>query len=274
MKTKVKQIAAHAFLCVFTVILLFPIVFAIVNSFKTLEEATNHIWRFVPLSPTLENYKYVFERLPFVKITCNTFLIAVTVTVFKSLTSILAAYSFVFFDFKGRKILYFVLISTMFIPFNVTMIQNYITVSRIGLNDSIWGVALPQLADAMGIFLLRQSMRTIPKSFIEVAQMEKIGHRRILCDILLPLIKPSVISTGIIFFINSWNEYVWPVLIIKSKENYTLSLALQMFMSGEGGTDFTVAMAVSVTTMLVPLILYVIFQRYIINTFALSGVKG
>ncbi|MBR5509795.1 MAG: carbohydrate ABC transporter permease [Lachnospiraceae bacterium] len=274
MKINVKQMIAHIFLGVLTIVLLFPIIFAIANSFKTLEEATNHIWRFIPLNPTIKNYIHVFETLPFGRITWNTFLIAFTVTIFKSLTSIIAAYAFVFFDFKGKRLLYFTLISTMFIPFTVTMIPNYITVSALGLNDSIWGVALPQLADALGIFLLRQSMRTIPKSFIEVAKIEKVGHLRILSDILVPLVKPAIISTGIIFFINSWNEYVWPVLILKSKENYTLSLALQMFISAEGGTDFTVAMAVSVITMIVPLVLYLIFQRYIINTFALSGIKG
>lgn len=116
-------------------------------------------------------------------------------------------------------------------------------------------------------------MRTIPRSLVEVAKIEKIGHARVMKDIIVPIIKPSVVSTGIIFFINSWNEYVWPVLILKSKDNYTLSLALQMFISAEGGTDFTVAMAVSVITMMVPLLMYIIFQRYIINTFALSGVK-
>ncbi|MDD3368110.1 MAG: carbohydrate ABC transporter permease [Lachnospiraceae bacterium] len=274
MKIDKKQWLYQILFAAITIVLLFPIIFAISNSFKTLEEATNHIWRFIPAAPTLENYRHVFERLPFVRITMNTFLIAFTVTVFKSLTSILAAYAFVFLDFKGKGSLYFVLISTMFIPFTVTMIPNYITVSALGLNDNIWGVALPQLSDALGIFLLRQSMRTVPKSLIEVARMEKIGHARIIRDILLPLVKPAVVSTGIIFFINSWNEYVWPVLILKSKENYTLSLALQMFISSEGGTDFTVAMAVSVTTMIVPLILYMIFQKYIINTFALSGVKG
>ena len=91
---------------------------------------------------------------------------------------------------------------------------------------------------------------------------------------MIPLVKPSLISTGIIFFINSWNEYVWPVLILKTKENYTLSLALQMYISSEGGTEFTIAMAVSVMTMLIPLLLYIVFQRYIINTFAMSGIKG
>ncbi len=93
-------------------------------------------------------------------------------------------------------------------------------------------------------------------------------------SIVLPLIRPAVVSTGIMFFINSWNEYVWPVLILKDKVNYTLPLALQLFISSEGGTDFTIAMAVSVITMIIPLVLYLIFQRYIISTFTSSGVKG
>ena len=109
---------------------------------------------------------------------------------------------------------------------------------------------------------------------IEAARMEGIGSLKIMRDIILPLVRPSILTTGIIFFINSWNEYVWPVLILKSKENYTLSLALQMYISAEGGTEFTIAMAVSVITMIIPLALYLIFQRYIINTFAASGVKG
>lgn len=117
-------------------------------------------------------------------------------------------------------------------------------------------------------------MRGINKSLVEVAKLDNIGNFKILKDIVLPLARPAVISTGIIFFINSWNEYVWPVLILKSKENYTLSLALQMFVSAEGGTNFSLAMAVSVMTMIIPLILYLIFQRYIINTFAMSGIKG
>ena len=104
--------------------------------------------------------------------------------------------------------------------------------------------------------------------------MENVKNLKIMRDIIIPLVRPSIISTGIIFFINSWNEYVWPVLILKSKENYTLSLALQMYISAEGGTEFTIAMAVSVMTMMIPLALYILFQRCIINTFAMSGIKG
>ena len=274
MKTKDRQIGWHLFLVVVVFLLLMPIVFAISNSFKTMQEAFNTVFQVIPLHPTLENYRHVFDKLPFVKITLNTFLIASTVTIFKTITGLLAAYAFVYFRFKGKGFLYFIMLSTLFIPFTVTMIPNYLLISKIGLRDRIWGVALPQLADVLGIFLLRQAMRGIPLALIEAARMENIRHMKIMRDIVIPLVRPSIIATGIIFFINSWNEYVWPVLILKSKENYTLSLALQMYISAEGGTEFTIAMAVSVLTMLIPLVLYIIFQRYIINTFAASGLKG
>ena len=274
MKTKDRQIGWHLFLVVVVFLLLMPIVFAISNSFKTMQEAFNTVFQVIPLHPTLENYRHVFDKLPFVKITLNTFLIASTVTIFKTITGLLAAYAFVYFRFKGKGFLYFIMLSTLFIPFTVTMIPNYLLISKIGLRDRIWGVALPQLADVLGIFLLRQAMRGIPLALIEAARMENIRHMKIMRDIVIPLVRPSIISTGIIFFINSWNEYVWPVLILKSKENYTLSLALQMYISAEGGTEFTIAMAVSVLTMLIPLVLYIILQRYIVNTFAASGLKG
>lgn len=264
----------HLFLMAMVILTLFPIVFAVCNSFKTNSEAINTVMSLIPKNPTMENYFHVFRKLPFVRITLNTFIIAAVVTSLKTITSLLAAYAFVYFDFKGKGIIYFIMLSTMFIPFTVTMIPNYLLISRLKLADSIIGVMLPQFADVLGIFMLRQAMRGINKSLIEVAKLDNIGNLKIMRDIVLPLVRPSLISTGIIFFINSWNEYVWPVLILKSKENYTLSLALQMYISSEGGTNFSVAMAVSVMTMLIPLTLYLIFQRYIINTFAMSGIKG
>ena len=274
MKIKEMQPGWHLLLLCAVFLLLMPIVFAVSNSFKTMQDAFNTVFQIIPARPTVQNYIHVFSKLPFLMITMNTFLIAATVTIFKTVTSLFAAYSFVYFDFRGKGILYFIMLATMFIPFTVTMIPNYLMISKIGLSDKIWGVALPQLADVLGIFLLRQSMRGIPRALIEAARMENVKNLKIMRDIIIPLVRPSIISTGIIFFINSWNEYVWPVLILKSKENYTLSLALQMYISAEGGTEFTIAMAVSVMTMMIPLALYILFQRYIINTFAMSGIKG
>lgn len=263
----------HIVFLVTICILLFPIIFAVGSSFKSLQEAYNNVMTIIPIQPTLENYQTFFASLPALRIAVNTFVIASVVTLFKVATSFLAAYAFVFFHFRAKNLVYFILISTIFIPFTVTMIPNYLAISRLGLTNSIWGVVLPQLADAIGIFLMRQAMKTIPFSLIEVARLDDLGHARIMKDIVLPLVRPAVTSTGIWFFISSWNEYVWPVLILKTTENYTLPLALQMYISSEGGTNFTVAMAVSVITMIIPLSLYLLFQRYIIGTFASSGIK-
>ena len=255
------------------IIWVLPILFALGTSFRTLQDIYDNVLAIFPTSPTFENYSQLFEQLPMFKIILNNFTIATTVTILKLVTSFLAAYAFVYFSFNGKKSLYLLLITTIFIPFTVTMVPNYLMLSRVGLTDNILGVILPQIADAAGIFLLTQVMRSIPYSFIESAKLENIDNFRIMKDLVLPLIRPQVTAVGIWFFVNSWNEFVWPSLILKSRESYTLPLALQMFISAEGGTDFGVAMAVSVITMSIPLLLYIIFQKYIIGTFTASGIK-
>lgn len=269
-----KELIWHILFFCIVLLFLYPICFAVSTSFKSLNEAFNETLSLIPKKFTVDAYRNVVEKIPFIRITANTFIIAGIVTLFKVVTGVLAAYSFVFFQFRGKRIMYFVLVSTIFIPFTVTMIPNFITISKLGLRDNIIGVALPQLADATGIFLLRQHMRSVPKSLLEVARLEKASHLKILRTIVVPIIKPAILSIGIIFFVNSWNEYVWPSLILKSTENYTLSLSLQMFVSAEGGTDIPVAMAISVLTMALPLAIYAVCQKYIINTFAQSGIKG
>lgn len=278
MKTKHRPATSRQFGWYIPLILLaaaaiVPIVFALLYSFKPLQSIFGNS-NLLTSGFTLENYRKIAQQLPILQITLNTVAVAVLVTVFKLLTSILAAYAFAFMRFRGKTMLYFVMISTIFIPFTVTMIPNYITISKLSLFDNIVGIALPQLADASGIFLLRQTMRSIPKSLLEIAEMDNIGRMRSLRDIILPICRPSIVATGIIFFINSWNEYVWPTLILRKKEHYTLSLAMQLFSSSEAGTEFTSIMAMAVISMLIPVVLYLIFQRYIMSTFASSGIKG
>lgn len=275
MRTKWKA-SNVIWLIIFIVIIigwLFPVIFALGTSFRPLQDVYNNVLNIISLNPTIENYVTLFDRLPMFRIIGNTFIIATAVTLLKLFISFLASYAFVYFDFKGSKLFYAVLISTIFIPFTVTMIPNYLMFARVGINDNILGVILPQVADAAGILLVNQAMRTIPYSLIEVAQLENVGDRRIMTDIVLPMIRPQVTSFGIWFFVNSWNEFVWPSIILRSTENYTLPLALQMFISSEGGTNFSVAMAVSVVTMSIPLILYLIFQKHIIGSFTSSGIK-
>ena len=147
-------------------------------------------------------------------------------------------------------------------------------ISEIGLLNSSLGVILPQLADGMGIFMIIQNMKGIPKSILEVTKLDKIKETKVLYHIILPMIKNSIISMGILFFINSWNEYFWPLLILSEKKNYTLSLALQMFISSEGGNDWGVTMAIAALTIIFPIIMYAFFQKKIMTSFVKSGVKG
>ena len=273
MKINFSEWKWHLLFAILVLMLVYPLVFALSTSFKPMSEAFSSA-SLIPKSPTFSAYERVFTTIRFGVILSNTFIIASLVTLFKLVTALFAAYAFVFFRFRGKTLLYFLLISTIFIPFTVTMIPNYITLSKIGLIDSIYGVALPQLADATGIFLLRQYMKGVPSSLMEVAALENASHLSRLRTIVVPIIRPAILSIGIIFFINSWNEYVWPAIIIKSEANYTLSLALQMFVSSEGGTDVPVTMAVATLTMLLPLGLYSVCQKLIIGTFAQSGING
>ena len=273
MKINFSEWKWHLLFALIVLMLVYPLVFALSTSFKPMSEAFSSA-SLIPKDPTFSAYERVFTTIRFGAILSNTFIIASLVTLFKLVTALFAAYAFVFFRFRGKTLLYFLLISTIFIPFTVTMIPNYITLSKIGLIDSIYGVALPQLADATGIFLLRQYMKGVPSSLMEVAALENASHLSRLRTIVVPIIRPAILSIGIIFFINSWNEYVWPAIIIKSEANYTLSLALQMFVSSEGGTDVPVTMAVATLTMLLPLGLYAVCQKFIIGTFAQSGIKG
>lgn len=272
MKTK-RNYGVHLFFIVMVAGIIYPMLFIGGNSFKSLKEAYHTVLHLIPKDFTISNFTYLFENLPLLQITWNTFFIATITTVVKLTIAFFAAYSFTYYRIKGQKIMYLVVIGTLFIPFTVSMIPNYLLVSKVNLIDTSWGVILPQFADAAGVFILTQTMSGIPKSLFEVAKLDNIGEKDTLFKIVFPLTRHAVTSTGIWFFITSWNEFVWPVLILKSTERYTLPLAMQTYISSEGGTNFTVAMAISLITMLIPLLLYSAFQRYIIGTFVSAGIK-
>lgn len=274
MKTKpYTSLKWHLPFIVLLIISLYPILFGVSNSFKTLQDAYQTILELIPSRPTLDNYRYLAETLPIIKITLNTFIIASVTTLIRLLTSFLSAYALTFFVFNGRRALYIAFISTIFIPFTVTMIPNYLLMSHFNLLNTSWGVILPQLADATGIFLLVQTMRQIPKPILEAARLDNISTFNIIRRLVFPITRHAVFSVGIWYFITVWNEYVWPNLILNKVEAYTLPIAIQNFISAEGGTNFTAAMAVTVITIVVPLGLYLLFQKYIIGSFTSSGIK-
>ena len=264
----------HLLLLIAVFLMLWPIVFMLSTSLKDLNQVFESTLNPLPFPPTFDNYTNVLENFPLLTYIWNTFYIAIIVTLSKALTSVLAAFGFVYYDFKCKETIFNGMLLTFFIPITVLIMPNYLLMAKLGLLDTPYGVMLPSLVDGMGVFLMRQTMRGIPKPLLEAAILDGATPWQILRKVVLPLIKPSVLAISILFFINSWNEYFWPLLILQDKSNLTLPLALQMFISAEGGSEWGVAMAVATLTSLPPLVLYGFCQKFIINTFMQAGVKG
>ena len=203
MKINTSEIKWHVIFIILVLMLVYPLLFSLSTSFKTMSEAFTSS-SLIPQAPTLSAYERVFTTIRFAQILSNTFIIASLVTLFKLATGVLAAYAFVFFHFKGKNVLYFLLISTIFIPFTVTMVPNYITLSDMGLVDSIYGVALPQLADATGIFLLRQYMKGIRRivDFPQPEDPKRISRSPSLMERFSPLMTSVLSKRLTTFFIS------------------------------------------------------------------------
>ena len=274
MKTERSEIFFHILIIALIIVSLWPVVFMLSASFKDLSQVFSSPLNPFPYPPTLDNYIDVLGRFNVFRFVGNTFFIAFSVTLFKLVTSILAGFAFVYYRFKGREWLFNSMLLTFFIPTTVLIMPNYLFMSKLGLLNTPYGVILPEIVDGMGIFLMRQAMRGIPKPLFETAALEGAGAMTVLRRLCLPLVRSPLIAAGIMFFINSWNEYFWPLLVLKDKSQYTLSLAMQMFISAEGGSEWGVAMAVAVVTSLPPLILYLFFQRFILDSFMQAGIKG
>jgi len=275
MKTETRQeLIWHVFLVVAIFLTLWPIVFMISTSLKDLNQVFESTLNPLPWPVTFDNYTTVLGNFPLFTYIWNTFFIAAMVTISKTVTSVMAAFAFVYYDFKYKESLFNGMLLTFFLPITVLIMPNYLMMAKLGLLNTPWGVMLPCLVDGMGVFLMRQTMRSVPKALLEAAVLDGAKPRQVLTKVILPLIKPALLANSILFFINSWNEYFWPLLILQDKDTYTLPLALQMFISAEGGSEWGIAMAVATLTSLPPLILYGFCQKFIINTFMNSGVKG
>lgn len=274
LKKTVGQVFWHAVIIATVIVFLYPFVYMIFTSFKSFKEITAAGANILPNSIKWDNYKRVFEAMPVLSYIGNSLGVAALTMVVKMVTSVLAAYALVFIPNKySNKVFYFFVI-TMFVPFSVIMLPNYLTLAKLNLINTLVGVALPQFADASAIFRLRQAMRLVPKSLIEAARLDKVPHTTCLTKIVMPLIKSSIASQCIFMFVNSWNEYVWPMLILRNKEMQTVTLAMKTFTNSEGGAvGWGPSMALATLSITLPAILYLIAQRQIISSFMSSGIK-
>ena len=249
----------------------FPFIWMLATAFKPQRESVRYPPTIAPEQPTLEWFQTLFTELDFGRYLVNT-VIVVLIGMVGLLFMAMAGYAFAKFDFRGRRWMFFVVLATMMIPIQVTMIPTYLILNGMKLTNTLLGIALPTLVSGFSIFLFRQFMTTIPDEMLEAARIDGAGEFRTFWQIVLPMSGPILAVQVVLTFISGWNSFLWPLIIASDQKLYTLSVGLAL-LNQQLAVNPSLQMAAA-TVMVVPiLIVFIIFQRYVIQGFALSGLK-
>lgn len=238
---------------------MFPIFYAFMISFMQGGEVLKG--NLIPDSFTFANYMTAFEKVPLIRYLWNSFFVSAIVMIGQLIVSSLAAFAFVFIPFKGREFIFFLFISTMMIPWEATMVPNFLLVQKLGWINEYTSLTIPFFALAFGTFLMRQQFKTIPKELFEASQVAGISRFRFFWNIVLPVSKTSFITLGIYSFLTTWNMYLWPLLVTNNESVRTVQIGLKQLQSQEISTEWGVVMAAVVVVILPTLILLFLGQK-------------
>lgn len=249
----------------------FPLYWMASGSLKPLRESLDYPPTLYPHEPTLEHYRYLFTELDFGRYTVNT-VIVVAFGACGVLLMAMAGYAFAKFSFRGKEVLFFAVLATLMIPVQVTMIPTYLILSRLGLTNTLIGIALPTLVSGFGIFLFRQFMSTIPGELLEASRLDGAGEFRTFWSIVLPISKPILAVMAVLAFITGWNSFLWPLIIASDQNLYTLSVGLAL-LNQQISVNPALQMAAATVMVIPTLLIFIFFQRYVVQGFTLSGLK-
>lgn len=256
-----------------TVIALFPLLWMLSVSLMQPGEASALPPPLWPKHATLGNYHELFVRAGIGRYLLNSLLVSSAITLLSLALNLMAGYAFAKLRFAGREHLFKSLIGMLIIPAQVAMLPLFLLMKDIGLVNSYGGVIVPAMATAFGIFLVRQYARGIPDELIEAARIDGAGEWRIFAQIVLPLLKPIMVTLAVFSFLTAWNDFMWPLIVLTGQEHYTLPLGLAS-LAREHATDSELMMAGSVVTVLPVLLLFLALQRYYLEGLLLGSVKG
>ncbi len=258
-----------------SLIALLPFVWMVLSSFKTLKEIRQVPPTFVPKEFTLDNYQKVLtdKDLPLGIFYRNSAIIAFANVVQVLFTSSLFGYIFAKFEFKGKKVLFWFIMSLMMIPSQMTMIPGYLILARLGLINNLLGLIIPAAIDAFGIFLFRQFALSIPNELLDAARVDGAGEFHIYYRIVLPQLGPAMATFGMLTFMFNWNAYLWPLIVLTEKNVRTLPIILTWF-SNQQVDKTNLTMAASVLVILPVLFVFLLVQKWIVEGITLSGMKG
>jgi ABC-type glycerol-3-phosphate transport system permease component len=267
-----KKIIFYLVLIVGAFIMLLPFLWMVSTSFKTNSATMVLPPEFIPKEPTTENYQQVTEMFPMIRFLGNSLLVAILTTLGQIIFSSMAAYAFARIQFKGRNKLFLLYLATMMVPSQVTMIPQFILMKDFGWLNTYQALIIPGMVGVFGTFLMRQAMLSVPKELEEAAFMDGANHFMVFVNVCLPLVKPSIATLGIFTFMASWNNFLWPLIVISSRDLATLPLGLSL-LQGRWGTNWSLMMAGVVISVIPILGVYLFAQKYFIQGMTMSGMK-
>lgn len=265
------QFGRHVLLAGLSLCLFLPFLWMLLTSFKPLTEVSAESW--LPTEFRWQNYLEVFQQIPFLRFYWNSLLVAGWVTFLQVLSSAMAAFAFARLSWTGRDKVFLLYLATMMLPGLVMMVPNYQIMIALGWVDSLVGLIIPSAFSAFGTFLLRQFMLSIPKSLDEAAEIDGASPWRLFWDIILPMTRPGLITLAVLTFVGNYNSFFWPLVMLRSVNQYTLPVGLLFFDSTYG--QATHLLMAAVTMSIVPMIVvFVILQKQIVSGIQSGAVKG
>jgi putative chitobiose transport system permease protein len=274
MNSQLKTIATYLLLTGIAILMLFPLLWLIGTAFKS---ANEDIFSFppqlLPSQPTFANFQTVWADYPFGRYLFNSAIVAILSVSLNLLFCALAAYPLARLNFKGKTIIFSLIVATIIIPFQIVMIPLYILAVNLGLRNTYLGIILPNIVSAFGIFLLRQAIASVPLELEEAARIDGCSELGIWWNVMIPAIRPALITLAIFVFIGSWSDFLWPLIVLDRPEYYTLPLGVAD-LAGTFSLNWRLVAAGSVISIAPILLLFIFLQKYIVTTDISSGVKG
>ena len=268
------KVFLYLVLIMITALMIIPFLWMLSASIKSNTEVFKITpFQFIPDVPRWDNYKEIWTKIPLMNFIGNTVFLTIVVTFLQLLTSSFAAYAFAKLEFKHKNVLFLAYIATIAMPWQVYMVPQFIMMRGMGLNDKLLAMICLQAFSAFGVFMMKQFYEGIPDSLCEAARIDGMSEYRIYASIMLPLSKPALSTLTIFTFVNTWNDYLGPLIYLKTETKKTIQLGLKMFI-GQFSAEYGLIMAGSIITLIPVLIIFLCLQKYFVEGVASTGLKG
>ncbi len=268
-----RNLPIHIILIIFSIIMFFPFIWMFLTSIKTYEETIRIPLQILPKEIQWINYRIIYDKFPFIQLYFNTIIVTLFTVAGQLFVASLAAYAFARLNFPGKNVIFLLMLCLLMVPGQIFIVPRFRLMADLRITNTLTALVLPNIFSVFGVFMLRQFFSTIPKELDEASFLDGCGFFQIYLKILLPLIKPGLVSLGVLTMLSSWKELMWPIIVNRTMDKMTLSAGLSMLI-GEHTTYYEQVMAGGVITVLPMIIIFAIFQKQFVASIARAGLKG